>query len=148
MQSPRMRAPSLIHPGATNKSDHKILLNPDKCYLNDEEVRVVMISGSISLDPGKSGNYSFKVEYKTTPDPTPQNSLDELYGLEGAFDGLNVYEDSSRNTKLTVEFSIPNALNGEQAEETEETAVVYQVGDTVSTDVLEFTLTGFDKDPL
>ena len=107
-----------------------------------------MISGSISLDPGKSGNYSFKVEYKTTPDPTPQNSLDELYGLEGAFDGLNVYEDSSRNTKLTVEFSIPNALNGEQAEETEETAVVYQVGDTVSTDVLEFTLTGFDKDPL
>jgi hypothetical protein len=93
----------------TNKTDHGILLNPDKFYLNDEEAWVSMENGSITPDAGKSGTYSFNVAINTMPEHTALDSLDELYGLEGTFDGLNTYDDNN-NTNLEVSFSIPDAL--------------------------------------
>ena len=97
---------------AKNKSDHKILLNPDKFYLNDEKCYVSMADGSISLDAGRSGTYSFCVGSDTKPEHTALGSLDELYGLEGAFSGLHVYDDSKKNKSLEISFSLPKALNG------------------------------------
>jgi hypothetical protein len=93
----------------TNKTDHGILLNPDKFYLNDEEAWVSITNGSITPDAGKSGTYSFMVATNTMPEHTALDSLDELYGLEGTFDGLNTYDDDN-NTSLEVSFSIPDAL--------------------------------------
>ena len=100
---------------ATNNTDHEILLNPGKFYIDDEEAYVVMKSGTIAPDPGKSGSYSFMVAYNTTPEHTALESLDELYTLEGSFSGLHKYDDSSKNTSLEVGFSIPNSLNAESA---------------------------------
>lgn len=105
---------------ATNNSDHKITLNPGKIYLNDEECFVSLVQGTITPDPGKSGVYSFLVGHQTTPNPSPLESIDDLYLIEGRFEGLNVYEDSSKNTRLEVEFSIPKALNGDSSSTSEE----------------------------
>lgn len=97
---------------AKNKSDHKIFLNPDKFYLNDEKCYVSMADGSISLDAGRSGTFSFCVGSDTKPEHTALKSLDELYGLEGAFSGLHDYDDPKKNKKLEISFSLPKALNG------------------------------------
>ena len=133
---------------ATNKSNHDISLNPGNFYLGDEAVVAIMITGSIAPAPGKSGNYAFMIQYNTSPESTALDSLEELYALEGSFDGLNIYEDSSKNTRLSVNFNIQSAINGETASDDADalaqTEVIYEIGDTVSTDTLEFTLTGFD----
>lgn len=96
----------------TNKTDHEILLNPKKFYLNNEECYVSLRSGSITPDPGKSGSYSFMVAYNVTPTHKALNSLDELKELEGSFSGMNKYENQD-NTELKVDFSIPESLKNE-----------------------------------
>ena len=136
---------------ATNKTDHEIVLNPGNFYLNNEAAYVMMATGSITPDPGKSAKYSFLIANDTQPEHTALNSIDELYGLEGSFDGLNVYDDSNKNSSLSVTFSIPAALSGKSLENNsvegiveENPTVIYSIGDTVSTDIVEFTLTGFN----
>lgn len=133
---------------ATNKSNHDIALNPGNFYLGDEAVVAFIITGSIAPAPGKSGNYTFMIKYNTSPESTALDSLEELYALEGSFDGLNIYEDSSKNTWLSVNFNIQSAINGEiitdDADALAKDDVLYEIGDTVSTDMVEFTLTGFD----
>lgn len=94
----------------TNKSDHGIMLNPGHFYINDEKCYVSMQNGSVDLEAGKSGNYSFMVAFDTKPQHTALASLDQLYLLEGTFDGLNKYEDDSQNSDLEVAFSIPEAI--------------------------------------
>jgi len=93
-----------------NKSDHEIMLNPGNMYINDEKCYVSMENGSIDLDAGKSGSYSFLVAKDTQPDHTALDSLDDLYLLEGSFEGLNKYEDYNQNTSLEVSFSIPESV--------------------------------------
>ena len=92
----------------TNKSDDEFILDPDQLYLNDEQTFVTTESGSIDVAPGKSGTFSYLVAYNTMPEHTALGSLDELYGLEGTFDGM----DSTTKAKLSISFSINDALGG------------------------------------
>lgn len=96
-----------------NKTDHEIVLNPGNFYINDEKVYVSMCDGSVSLEAGRAGKYSYLVAEDTNPEHTALKNLDELYALEGSFSGLHIYEDSQKNTRLEVSFSIPKAINGE-----------------------------------
>jgi len=142
---------------ATNKTDHEFFLNPDGFYLDGEELYVSMQDGSINPAPGKSANYSFRVARDTKPEHTALESLDELYGLEGDFSGAEELE--SGTVSLEVSFSIPEALGNTQGtgeggqteaagtpesveESTEAAALPIAIGDTISTDEYEFTLTG------
>lgn len=101
---------------ATNKTDHDFFLNPE-FYLDGEKAYVALQGGSIGPAPGKSANYSFLVARDTKPQPTPLETLEELYDLEGAFEGLEELE--SGNESIEVNFSIPEALgNKEVSEET------------------------------
>lgn len=130
---------------ATNKSNHDITLNPGNFYLGDEAVVAIMITGSIAPAPGKSGNYTFMIKYNTSPEATALDSLKELYALEGSFDGLNTYEDSSKNTRLSVSFNIQSAINGETAiAPTDPEPEYLSIGDTASTDFASFTLTNLE----
>lgn len=97
----------------TNKTDHEIMLNPGNCYLDDEKMYVCGLDGSVSLEAGRAGEYSFQVAENTHPEHTALKSLDQLYNLEGSFSGLHVYEDSLKNTSLEIPFSISKAINGE-----------------------------------
>ena len=133
---------------ATNKTDHDIILNPGKFYLGEDEVYVLLTNGSIAPAPGKSGNYAFIIANNTSPEHTALNSLEALYTLEGSFTGLHKYEDSSKNKMLNVDFDVQAAINGEVICDTEDATTqpeeIYEIGDTVSTDTVEFTLTGFN----
>jgi len=102
---------------AKNKSDHKILMNPGKFYIDDEKCYVSMADGSISLDSGKSGTYAFCVGTDTKPEHTALASLDELYKLEGSFEGLHDYDNPKKNSSLEIEFSVPKAISGEVSAE-------------------------------
>lgn len=130
---------------ATNKTDHKISMNPSKFYIDNEEVHVSMVDGSIAPDAGKAGRYSFIINYQGSSDHNPLQSLDELYKLEGSFSGIHVYDDASKNKSFDVAFNIQAAINGEVAvAESSEPEQLYAIGDTVATDTVEFTLTGFN----
>lgn len=128
---------------ATNKSNHDITLNPGNFYLGDEAVVAIITTGSIAPAPGKSGSYTFMIKYNTSPEATSLNSLEELYTLEGSFSGLNIYDDSSKNTKLSVDFNIQSAINGETAIAPTEPEYL-SIGNTASTDFANFTLTSLE----
>lgn len=125
----------------TNKTNHEIVINPGKFYLNDEETFVSMIDGSMCPAPGKSGKYSFYVGYKDAPGHKALESLDVLYDLEGSFDILNVYEDSKKNNSYEAEFSIKAVLNPNETKTEQENEQIYSLDDTISTDVVEFKIT-------
>lgn len=97
----------------TNKTEQELLLNPGNFYLNNEKTYVSMENGSVSLEAGRAGKYSFLVAEDTSPEHTALKSLEELYNLEGTFSGLIINGDPYKNKILDVSFSIPKAMNGE-----------------------------------
>ena len=125
----------------TNKSNHEISINPGKFYLNNEEAYVSMVDGSMNPAPGKSGQYSFNVGYNETPEHKALESLDVLYNLEGSFDVMNIFEDSSNNNSYEPEFSFKNALNPDNKESSKKEPYIYNFDDTAATDMVEFKMT-------
>lgn len=95
----------------TNKTDQQLFLNADNFYLDNEKAYVCMEDGTVSLEAGRAGKYSFIVAENTSPEHTALKSLDELYELEGTFSGYTEYEGSYKD--LDISFSIPKAMNGE-----------------------------------
>lgn len=95
----------------TNKTDQKLSLNADNFYLDNEKAYDCMKDGTVSLEAGRAGKYSFIVAENTSPEHTALKSLDELYKLEGTFSGYTEYEGSYKD--LEISFSIPKAMNGE-----------------------------------
>ena len=99
----------------SNKSGSKILLNADDFYLDNERALIMVLSGSISLESGRSGKYTYLVAEDTTPEHTALKSLDELYDLEGSFSGGKYDENGNFDNSIDMEFSIRKAVNGEVA---------------------------------
>lgn len=95
----------------TNKTDQQLFLNADNFYLDNEKAYVCMEDGTVSLEAGRAGKYSFIVAENTSPEHTALRSLDELYKLEGTFSGYTKYGDSHKD--LEISFSISKAMNGE-----------------------------------
>ena len=131
---------------AKNKTDHEISLQYT-LYLNDERLWVCMHSGSTSVDAGRVGSAVYYVAYDSAPEHRALNSLDDLYKLNGSVNIFSSYSDYTKNNSYDVDIDLASAINGNQTATTQEEskpAIIYNIGDTVSTDIVEFTLKGFD----
>lgn len=102
-----------------NKTAKEFFLNPDQFYLNDEAAWIICVDGSIVPAPGKSMKCSVIVAYDTKPEHTALGSLDELFCLEGSFSGCFISTGGSITDMLTVDFSIPDVLNDETCDDSE-----------------------------
>ena len=89
----------------TNKSEDEFLFYVKSAYLNDEEVRNVMCDGNSGPLSGKAKEFSYNIQYNTSPDATPLDSIDELYGLEGEF-RICLEEDDYIVDDYEVDFSL------------------------------------------
>ena len=102
-----------------NNSDTDILFNLEDGYVHGEGVKVIMSNGNSGPAPGKTKTYSYDIQYETTPDATPLESLDDLYSFEGtiqtyAQDGSQLSDE--RNTKIVIgDFVKPGESTGSGA---------------------------------
>ena len=98
----------------TNKTGQSIALDPRDFYINNEKAYFCPQEGqgSVILEAGRAGKYSYIIAEDTSPEHTALKSLDELYELEGAFFGTIEYEGSYKYLD-DISFSIPKAMNGE-----------------------------------
>ncbi len=130
----------------TNKSDHELLIYLEDPYIDDESVSRSGVDGvGNAPKPGKTASYRYRIYYNSPADKNGKalDSLDDLYRLEATFEIMTKIDNKIVGSYDAV-FSLPAIFSGEQVAAESEPAVMYQVGDTVSTDILEFTLTGFD----
>lgn len=129
-----------------NKSDHELLIYLEDPYIDDEGVSRSGLDGvGTAPKPGKSDTYSYRIYRESPADKNGKalESLEDLYRLEATFE-IKTKVDNQIVDSYDADFSLPAILGGEHAAPENEAAMIYEIGDTVSTDMLEFTLTGFD----
>ena len=78
-----------------NKSDAEMLFNVEDGYVNDESVTVIMQDGNGGPAPGKTKTYSYDVQYNTSPNATPLESIDDLYTFECKMRTIDYNSDKS-----------------------------------------------------
>ena len=70
----------------TNKTSSTIGFNPKHFYLDNEEVSIMMMGISDSVEAGRTAIIPYSIWYETQPYNTPVKTFDELSRLEGSFD--------------------------------------------------------------
>ncbi len=143
-----------------NNSDGDILFNLNDGYIHDEAVTIIMEDGNSGPAAGKTGTYSYCIQYKASPEDKPLDSLDDLYSLEG---NIQTYKekDNQLSDERNTRFSLAEILNGrtpvsssssnvsDQAQSSSIDANSEQaepkplsVGETITTDDWEITYVG------
>ena len=122
----------------TNKADYEIGVRLENLFVDGNAADYIYSGSAPNILPGETTTYHFEImdTFKNTLD-----SLDQLYTLKGRFKvmrrtGTNHYADA-----YEVPFSVEEAPNG--ATSPVEAKKEYVPGDTVSTDMAEFTLNEF-----
>lgn len=122
----------------TNKADYEIGVRLENLFVDGNAADYIYSGSAPNILPGETATYHFEImdTFKNTLD-----SLDQLYTLKGRFKvmrrtGTNHYADA-----YEVPFSVEEAPNG--ATSPVEAKKEYVPGDTVSTDMAEFTLNEF-----
>lgn len=129
-----------------NKTEHRISIYSGHFYLDDEELFFIF-GKTPDLDAGKSTSFDLLFAYDETPEHRALNNLEDLYRIEGTLKVSLEEKDGIVYDSYDLPVNIQAAINGGTSsapEDTSPSTILYQIGDTVSTDVIEFTLTGFD----
>ena len=95
----------------TNKSDDEISVWPEDAYLDGEKAYIV--NNPVTVASGMSGNHDFFVAKDTKPEHTALESIDDLYRVEGLFEGR--VETDSGSESFELNFSIPEALGNTES---------------------------------
>lgn len=69
----------------TNKTSSTVGFNPNHFYLDNEEVSIMMMGISDSVEAGRTAIIPYSIWYETQPYNTPVKTFDELSRLEGSF---------------------------------------------------------------
>ena len=69
----------------TNKTSSTVGFNPNHFYLDNEEVSIMMMGISNSVEAGRTAIIPYSIWYETQPYNTPVKTFDELSRLEGSF---------------------------------------------------------------
>ena len=105
-----------------NKTDGDILFNVNEGYINDEGVTLIMQDGNSGPAAGKSKNYSYDVQLDTSPEGTPLESLDDLYGLEATIQTYLKDSNGYLVDERKVQFNFSDILrDGAASGDTQET---------------------------
>lgn len=90
-----------------NNSDREMLFSIYDAYLEDESVQSALLDGNAGPMPGKSKSFSYRIRYETQPDPTPVNSLEQLFHMDGRFEiKLKNAEGTAFETLYEPDFAI------------------------------------------
>ena len=126
---------------AENKTEaYSIDLYPRDCSLSDRRVIEFAGYGGSEVGPGKIAALKY-----VRSNQEDFEDLSALYELEGNLD-LGVRDDEHYYTDLSgkLEFSIPDTINNKNKEakdnSTSDDVQIYKIGETASTDMVEFTL--------
>lgn len=100
----------------TNKTDRDIIISSNGFYLHDEKLRNVQCGGSDKVLAGKSNTITYYMQYDTSPDPTPLESMELLKELEWIFE-FNIMDAAGDKITSSVdaEIRIADALNPQAA---------------------------------
>ena len=96
----------------TNKSDSDILFNINDGYINNESVTIMMSDGNNGPAPGKSKSYSYDIQYNTSPDRTPLESLEDLYSFEATVQTFVYTGDNTLGDERNIDISFAGAKDG------------------------------------
>lgn len=69
----------------TNNTSSTVGFNPNHFYLDNEEVSIMMMGISDSVEAGRTAIIPYSIWYETQPYNTPVKTFDELSRLEGSF---------------------------------------------------------------
>ncbi len=129
----------------TNKADYEIGVRLENLAVGGSAVEASYPNAQMpNLLSGETTTYYFEImdTFKNTLD-----SLDSLYTLKGRFEVLRRTGNSSYADAYELPFSVEDSLNGGIASSggtsSVETKKEYVLGDTVATDMAEFTLNEF-----
>lgn len=122
----------------TSKADYEIGVRLENLAVDGSSVDSYSAEGSPNLLPGETTTYYFEI---LDPFKNALDTVDQLYTLKGRFKvmrrtGSNSYADS-----YEIPFSVEAGMNGGVSPV--EAKKEYALGDTVSTDMAEFTLDDF-----
>lgn len=109
-----------------NKSDKEIMFNLKDGYIKDESVSLIMGDGNQGPAPGKIKTYSYDIQYNTSPNPTPLESLEDLYTFDVniqtyVYDGDSLKDEN--NTRVCIN-DVINGTNTEAEGESQDASVV------------------------
>lgn len=92
-----------------NNSERDMLFKFMEAYLEYEAVRIVLMDGNKAPAPGKSGYYTYKLQYDTKPEATSIDDLNQLYDLEGVIE-ISVFTEDGEYIDFDNEyrFSLKN----------------------------------------
>ena len=90
----------------TDKCDTKFLFNLENLYIGDKRAKSVMQDGNSGPDPGKTRNYSYRIENE---DDTAIDSLMDLCEMNGTIElGIMPADESYIDRYDKVKFSLSN----------------------------------------
>lgn len=92
-----------------NNSEKDTHFNLNDGYVNDESVLVIMEDGNVGPAPGKTKTYSYCIQYNTSPDPTPLESLEDLYTFDAEIDTY-ASEKNTISDRTTTRFCINDVI--------------------------------------
>jgi len=122
----------------TNNTEDEVQINLYNAYLDGNSAWYMYADSTPCPAPGKATTNSLIFREVVGNQEAPLASIDDLYRVEGEFQVINF----STGKMYEVSFSIPELMGSAQPEQ--ETVDVNKIGDMVSTDMVEFTLDGFD----
>ena len=121
----------------TNKTGHTLTMLLSQLYFENDGAYCIYMNGTPEAPAGKSIVAQFMIQSSLK---TPLDSMEQLYRLSGA---MTILEDNGgKRTSYTVPFSFADGVNGSVS--APEPVSEKSIGDTVSTDMAEFTLTAFE----
>ena len=90
----------------TNKTDYDFLVDLDDLFIGDNQVKDIMMDGSISPVAHKSEFNSFRIQNHLGREDTPLDSIDDIFRLGGKIE-VNKYIASNQITEIGIyEFSL------------------------------------------